>query len=114
MIKITSGYFGSLLKHKRGDIISLSEEEEKRLVDRNVAQYVQQEDKKFSVVSESEPEDECFLGKDEIRAMKKQELIKYAETIGVPEFDVKSTNDAMIDAILNFVEENRRMRNNVI
>lgn len=111
MVRIISGFYGSLLEYKRGDIISLSQDEEKRLVERKVAEYVNETidtSNKDVTVTDSElvTEDDYFLSEDEIRSMKKQELINYATRIGVPNFDDKATNSIMIDAILNFIEEN--------
>ena len=111
MVKIISGFYGSLLEYKSGDILSLSQDEEKRLVERKVAEYVNETidtSNEDVIVTDSElvTEEDYFLSEDEIRSMKKQELINYAARIGVPNFDDKATNIIMIDTILNFIEEN--------
>lgn len=111
MIRITRGYYGNMLKYKRGDTISLSQDEEKRLVERNVAEYVNETidtSNEDITVTDAElvNEDDYFLSEDEIRSMKKQDLIDYAARIGVPNFEDKATNSIMIDTILNFIEEN--------
>lgn len=111
MVRLISGYYGYLIKYKRGDVITLSQAEEKRLVDRKVAEYVNETidtSNEDVIVTDSKlvNEDDYFLSEDEIRSMKKQELIDYATRIGVQNFEDKATNSVMIDAILNFIEEN--------
>ena len=51
-------------------------------------------------------DEEVFKTEEEIRSMKKDELIAYAEEIGIQDFNTIATKDVMIDAILNYIEEN--------
>ena len=97
MIKITAGKYGPKLLGK-GTILELSQSEEERLVNRGVAEYCDD--------IEGEKLEEVFKTEDEIRSMKKSELIEYAKEIGVDGFDEESTKEIMVDSILNFIEEN--------
>ena len=112
MIKLTRGRYGKALL-PAGTKLTLTEIEEKRLVERKVAEYVNDEEndnrKNAADINGEEiiyDDEEVFKTEEEIRSMKKDELIAYAEEIGIKDFDTKVTKDVMIDAILNYIEEN--------
>lgn len=111
MIKIIRGKYSTELKAV-GDIISLSDEEEKRLVDRGIAEYCDDSNIQYENTTNvngqeiSYTDDEAFKSDEEIRLMTKAELIAYAKEIEVPGFNDKSTKDVMVDSIMNFIEEN--------
>lgn len=121
MIKIVKGYYGTNLSGP-GTKLSLSEGEEERLVKIGIAVKCDNDKKmasgkvgqKVAPVQQFNDEDnsddeymeEVFKTEEEIRKMKKEELVSYAEEIGIENFDEKMKNDMMIDTILNYIEEN--------
>lgn len=107
MIKIIAGKYGPKLLGA-GTILKLSRQDEERLVKRGIAEYCLDEETSLeeTIKNLDLEDDEVFKTEDEIRAMKKIELVEYAKEIGVENFDEESTKDIMIDSILNYIEEN--------
>ena len=54
----------------------------------------------------SDEDEEVFKTEEEIRSMKKEELVSYAEEIGIEEFDPNTKKEIMVDSILNYIDEN--------
>ena len=108
MVEIIAGKYGPKLLGA-GTKLNLSKQEEERLVHREIAKYCFDEDASLEENIKNfleDDEDEVLKTEDEIRAMKKLEHVEYAKEIGVDNFDEESTKDAMIDSILNYIEEN--------
>ena len=110
MVEIIAGKYGPKLLEK-GAKLNLASSEEERLVRRGIARYVDDSEKTNTYVSKGGEivtygDEEVFKTEDEIRGMKKAELVAYAEEIGVENFDTSSTKEEMVGIILNFIEEN--------
>ncbi len=113
MIKIIAGKYGPKLLGP-GTVLELSKEDESRLVNNKVAEYVTDHKSKNDdeVVSNATADsilsdNEFYLSEDEIKKMKsKQELVDYAASIGLEGMDTDMKKDDLVDAILNFIEEN--------
>ncbi|BBF41999.1 hypothetical protein lbkm_0681 [Lachnospiraceae bacterium KM106-2] len=114
MIEIVSGFFGPKLLGP-GKILNLSEKEEERLVKTGTAVYVQKEthnDDKANDQHENkqtdqeEESDDFYLSEDEIKKMKKEELVSYGTKIGVQDLDSSMRKDELEAAIINFIDEN--------
>ena len=110
MVEIIAGKYGPKLLGK-GEKLNLSSYEEKRLVRRSVARYVDDSETTNTYASKGGEivtygDEEVFKTEDEIRGMKKAELVAYAEEIGMENFDESVTKEEMVDCIMNFIEEN--------
>lgn len=120
MIKIIRGKFSPELLGP-GAVVTLDKSSEERLVKRNVAVYVGAEQhteldedeipfsyKEESAVNENEEqlEEDVFLPEEEIQKMSKDDLIMYGNSIGVDDLTDKMKKQELVDAILNYIEEN--------
>lgn len=101
MIKIIRGKYGPKLLGP-GTILNLDASDEQRLVKSNIAEYVL--DASDDTINEdSEVDVKSMEELQKIRA--KKELINYAESIGFHDLDEKTSRKDMIEAILNYQEE---------
>jgi len=105
MIKLISGKYGPKLLGP-GSILNLSEEDEKRLVNRKVAVYINSETNKDET-NKDETDEIKYLSVEELNKIRsKKELIKYAEKVGLHDLDENEPKDSLVDAIVNYLEEN--------
>lgn len=108
MVEIIAGKYGTKLLGA-GTKLNLSKQEEERLVHRGIAKYCFDEDASLEENMKNflkDDEDDVFKTEDEIRTMKKAELVEYANEIGISNFNEESTKEIMVDTIMNFIEEN--------
>lgn len=99
MIKLIVGNFGKKLL-PIGTILNLTEEKEQELVNRKVAKYTE-EDGTFT--PDATPP--VFLSEEQIKKMKKEDLISYGAEIGIESLNNQMSKENLVDAIINFIEE---------
>lgn len=112
MVELIKGKYSSALLQK-GTVLSLSEKEEERLIERKVAVKVKEglinsEATKFdSDVGVSDKV--SYITEDEIKKMKsKKEIVEYAASIGLSNLDETEKKDALVNEVLNYVDEKIR------
>ena len=99
MIKIIAGKYGPKLLGPDTKL-ELSQEEEKRLVERKIAIYISENR------NEEESEEMDYLSEEEIKKMKsKQELIDYAVSIGMEGLNTDMKKEELVNEIENFIDE---------
>lgn len=110
MIQIISGKYGPKLLGP-GSVVSLDDATEQRLVDRKVAVFINKTNDESNsgssiLTDNATKENITVLSEDEIKKIKsKKELIKYAESIGLHDLKETDPKDTLIDAIVNYQEE---------
>lgn len=102
MIKIIRGKYGPKLLGP-GTILNLDASDESRLVKSNIAEYVVDESSDDTINEDSEIDLKSMEELQKIRA--KTGLINYAESIGFHDLDKETSRKDMIEAILNYQEE---------
>lgn len=119
MIKIVRGKYGPQM-HCAGSVISLDEASEKRLVERKVAIYVEQDRVSDTcigknITSESINQDDKVntnleidaKSEEELNKMRsKKEIIDYANSIGLEGLNEELKKDELVNSIINYIEEN--------
>ncbi len=102
MIKIIAGRYGPGLLGP-GTILNLDDATEQRMVDRKVAEYIDNSD----LGTTSQNNNALILKTDDmIKKIKaKKDLIIYAESIGLHGLEEALSKDALVDAIINYQEE---------
>lgn len=103
MIKLISGKYGPKLLGP-GSVLNLSTEDEKRLVDRKVAVYINTDSNDEENDDTEQFEYKSIEELNKIRS--KKDLIKYAEKVGLHDLDENYTKDSLVVAIANYLEEN--------
>lgn len=103
MIKLISGKYGPKLLGP-GSVLNLSTEDEKRLVDRKVAVYINTDSNDEKIDENEQLEYKSIEELNKIRS--KKDLIKYAEKVGLHDLDENDKKDSLVVAIANYLEEN--------
>lgn len=126
MIKLIRGKYGPKLLCA-GAVITMDEASEKRLVDRKVAVYVNPITNENSCNNISEGDGNASLKENGVtqeeiyqenititaktveeleRMRSKKDIIEYAESIGLQGLSEDAKKDELIEAVLNYIEEN--------